>query len=296
MMTTHPLPKITLLLVATVFLVSSFTAPAKSNLTSGASDTLLCIDSCTFSIGDQSASLGDEIQQWTHLLGPYSRCERKRTGNMMMERLDSVFVWDNLGITLLAAEEENWRIGEAIVFMMNKQTKGIDTSKLHYCSKTANFREMYAQTPNYIENWSQSFGRGDEQAIQENRIYLTEMNDGNLSLPTLYPKQTFSEDFILAGSLVRPGWKIKQINTIRTKNALPLLGFIMHISTHEPKNLKKYMEEKQWKSDRNHLNTRKTLEGIYALSDNQKAGPVARTTNGRVEFFVIRGVKECGEE
>lgn len=100
-----------------------------------------------------------------------------------MERLDSVFVWDSLGITLLAAEEDNWQVGEAIIFMMNRQTKGIDTSMLHYCSKAAGFREIYAQTPNYIENWSQSFGRGDEKTIQENRIYLTEMNDGNLSLP-----------------------------------------------------------------------------------------------------------------
>lgn len=252
------------------------------------------IDSCTFRIGEQSASLGDDIQQWINLLGPYNRCERKRTGSFILnEMVDSFYVWDDLGITLLAGEKHEWRVREAIVFLLNKDSKGVDTAKLHYYVKAANFREIYAETPNYIEDWSQSFGHGDEKAIREHRKALTELNHGNLSLPTLYPQKTFSKSFILDGSLVKPDWNIRKINKMRRQKELPLLAFLMRINTQKFDNPLLALAKKPWEHEKAYLNTTQTLEGIYGIYDQKHRGPMGRTTNGRIEFFVIRGIKTC---
>lgn len=252
------------------------------------SDSMLQIDSSTFRIGQRSASLGDEIQQWVALLGPYSRAERKRTGSFLTGKLDSVFVWDALGISLLADEEDGWRVGEVMVFFLNKHTPGIDTAALYYCQESQHYREMYEKTPNYIEEWSQSFGGGDEKVIEENRTYLTEQNRGNLSLSSIYPMHTFRHEILLQGSLFQASWDIQKINEGRRAKALPLFSYLMSLKKLDPENSLKYLMKEEWKKDKNYLSTQKTLDGIYTLSGKMSQGTGLLVTNGQIEFILIQ--------
>lgn len=285
-----------LLLSGFASLLVSF-APIRKSAYSLNEEPLLRIDSCTFSIGDRSAALGDDVQQWINLLGPYSRCERKRTGQTMFTgSLDSVFIWDSKGITILASEEDDWRVGEAMVFLLNDKSKGVDTSQLHYYAKSANFREIYAETPNYIAQRASAFARGDTAYEREYKQLLTEENQGNLTLPTLYPERTISSHVMLDGSLVKPHWNIKRVNKQRKKNHLPLLAFVMPINSLEVENPMQYLVKKEFETSADYLTTDKTLEGVYFIYHREQKGPVARTTQGRIEFFVIQGIKSCQQE
>lgn len=300
--TLKPLLNIKYIYIIVVFIFASCKSNHSNNLLKNniTSQIDIIINDCGVIAGNEKAKIGDNIDKWKDILGyNYSR-NLVSYGLPLQVSTDSVFVWNELGITIASETdyEGNWTVKDVYFFLSIPSKENKELMFFEYIEEKAKL--YYKNNLNHIEDFAEINDPWvDEERKKKDRVFLKKLQEYNSNITKyIYPKTPFKGNLIFEGTVLNKNLTLQEINENSKPKSLPLIGFetkVFFPLDEDEMKIASYITNHEYKNDPNYLKTNISVKGLYGLISNSKTTTKnIMVNNGKIEFVQI-SKKTCNK-
>ncbi|SHJ26128.1 hypothetical protein SAMN04488096_1246 [Mesonia phycicola] len=256
----------------------------KSNISLPKEKSELNLNSNLILLDDKSFKIGDKIQSAVNTLGKYQRSDG-------FTNLDSIYIWDDKGISIITDKQNEWRIKEIYLFL-NSTDSNKSKENLFFKKLESHYRDIYKKKSNSItkNNFFVQNDYASDSIKNENEKMITEIIEKEKNISYIYPKNTIKNPFFINGIRFDFNDNISTFNKkLKSKNIEPFhYEFDLYkIATMDPNSLYEFLENNKFKEDPNYGMINKNINGLF-ISDNSKNKFISiMVSNNEVEFIKV---------